>query len=118
MGRDDHGRGAGDAGAGGIGGNPGAFTTDGNNSGDSPGATQADLVTTSVRAGLAGERLLRGSVITVATSEAGVVTLVGSVPNNFARNAANDVARGTPGVTVVNNQLRLLISSPSAPAPQ
>jgi hypothetical protein len=98
-------------------GNPGAFTSDGNNSGTTPGATQADLVTASVRAGLAGDRVLRGSVITVATSDTGVVTLVGSVPNNFARNAANDIARAMPGVAMVNNQLRLLIQAPNAPAP-
>ena len=100
------------------GGNPGAFTSDGNNSGNAPGATQADLVTASVRAGLAGDRVLRGSVITVATSDTGLVTLTGSVPNNFARNAANDIARATPGVGMVNNQLRLVIASPSAPTRQ
>ena len=97
---------------------PGARTTGAYTNGNTPSAGVSDTVTTNVRAALEGDRLLRGSTITVATSEQGVVTLVGSVPNVTAKREAAEAARGTPGVVEVNDMLRLLITSPNAPAPQ
>lgn len=96
--------------------NPGARTVGSYSYGNAPSAGFADTVTTNVRAGLEGDRLLRGSVITVATSDNGVVTLVGSVPNVTAQREAGAIAEGTPGVVQVTNMLRLDISSPQAPA--
>jgi hypothetical protein len=96
--------------------NPGAFTTGAYSNGNTPGAGISDTVTTNVRAALEGDRLLRGSTITVATSERGVVTLVGSIPNVTAGQEAEQLAHGTPGVVQVTNMLRLEISSPQAPA--
>ena len=96
--------------------NPGASTVGAYSNGNTPSAGVADTVTTNVRAGLEGDRLLRGSVITVATSDTGVVTLVGSVPNVTAQREAGAIAEGTPGVVQVTNMLRLDISSPQAPA--
>jgi len=96
---------------------PGARTTGAYSNGNTPSASISDTVTTTVRSALEGDRLLRGSIITVNTSENGVVTLVGSVPNVTARGQAGELARATPGVVSVNNMLRLLSSSPQAPAP-
>jgi osmotically-inducible protein OsmY len=97
---------------------PGARTTGAYSNGDTPSAGVTDTVTTNVRSALAGDKLLKGAVITVATSQNGVVTLVGSVPNVTAKSEAKELARGTPGVLEVNDMLRLDISSPNAPAPQ
>jgi osmotically-inducible protein OsmY len=97
---------------------PGAKTTGAYSNGDTPSAGVADTVTTNVRAGLEGDRVLKGSLITVNTNEQGVVTLVGSVPSVTAKREATEIAHGTPGVVQVNDMLRLLISSPNAPAPQ
>jgi len=94
----------------------GARTAGSYSNGNTPSAGVADTVTTNVRAGLEGDRLLRGSVITVATSDNGVVTLVGSVPSVTAQREAGAIAEGTPGVVQVTNMLRLDISSPQAPA--
>ena len=96
---------------------PGARTTGAYSRGNTPSAGLSDTVTTNVRAALQGDRLLRGAVITVATSENGVVTLVGSVPSVTAKRQAVELATGTPGVLSVIDQLRLDISSPAAPAP-
>lgn len=94
----------------------GARTTGAYSNGSTPSASVPDTVTTNVRAALEGDRLLRGSTITVATSDQGAVTLVGSVPSVTAKSEAEELARGTPGVVSVNNMLRLDISSPQAPA--
>src|SRR5215831_11216350 len=96
---------------------PGARTTGAYSNGNTPSASISDTVTTTVRSALEGDRLLRGSIITVNTSENGVVTLVGSVPNVTARGQAGELARATPRVVSDNNMLRLLSSSPQAPAP-
>jgi hypothetical protein len=95
---------------------PGARTSGAYSNGNTPSAGLSDTVTTNVRAGLAGDRLLRGAVITVATSPAGKVTLVGTVPNVTAKQEANEIAKGTPGVTEVNDQMRLPVTSPQAPS--
>jgi osmotically-inducible protein OsmY len=52
------------------------------------------------------------------TSNDGVVTLAGAVPSNVAREQAVTVARSTPGVTQVEDLLRLPASSPEAPEPR
>lgn len=97
---------------------PGARTTGAYENGNWAGASPADTVTTNVRAQLAGDRLLKGAVITVATSPNGVVTLVGDVPSVTAKTEAVALARATPGVAEVRDQLRLEISSPDAPSPR
>jgi osmotically-inducible protein OsmY len=97
---------------------PGARTTGAYTNGNTPSAGLTDTVTTNVRAVLEGDKLLKGAVITVATSEKGVVTLVGSVPNVTAKREAVESARGTPGVVEVQDMLRFDVSSPNAPAPQ
>ncbi len=97
---------------------PGARTTGAYTNGNTPSAGLSDTVTTNVRAALEADRLVSGSVITVATSEKGVVTLVGSVPNVTAKREAVETARGTPGVLEVTDMLRFDASSPNAPAPQ
>jgi hyperosmotically inducible periplasmic protein len=48
-------------------------------------------------------------------SKYGVVTLAGTVPTDFARRQALELARTTPGVRLLDNQLQLDISSPQAP---
>jgi len=94
----------------------GARTKGAYSNGDTPGTAIADTVTTNVRAQLESDRLLRGSTITVNTSEQGVVTLVGSIPNVTASQRAAEIARETPGVVSVTNMLRLLVTSPQAPS--
>jgi osmotically-inducible protein OsmY len=97
---------------------PGARTNGAYDDGTRAGASPSDTVTTNVREQLAGDRLLKGAVITVATSPSGVVTLVGDVPSVTAKSEAVALARGTPGVVEVRDQLRLDISSPNAPSPR
>jgi osmotically-inducible protein OsmY len=97
---------------------PGAQTTGAYTNGSMPGPSPADTVTTNVRGQLAGDRLLKGAMITVATSPDGVVTLVGDVPSVTAKTEAVSLARATPGVAEVKDHLRLDISSPEAPAPR
>jgi osmotically-inducible protein OsmY len=72
-------------------------------------------ITAEIQAKMEANKLLRSAQITIATSD-GKVTLVGSVPNQFARTAALDAARGTPGVVLIDDQLRFDIRSPTAPA--
>lgn len=94
---------------------PGARTTGTYSSGDTPGTTRSDLVTSNVRAQLAGDAALKGANINVSTSDEGVVTLVGSVPSVTAQREAVEIASSTAGAAAVNNQLRLVIASPQAP---
>ncbi len=93
----------------------GARTTGTYSSGDTPGTTRSDLVTSNVRAQLAGDRALKGSSINVSTSDEGVVTLTGSVPSVTAQREAVELTSNTAGAAVVNNQLRLVYTSPQAP---
>ena len=96
---------------------PGAKTSAVYANGATPGPTGSDTVTANVRARLASDTLLKGAVITVATSRTGVVTLVGDVPSAIAKSEAVALARATPGAADVDDELRLNVSSPSAPAP-
>ena len=95
---------------------PGAKTQGAYSNGNTPSAGVADAVTNNVRAGLAEDKLLQGAVLTVATSPAGKVTLVGTVPNITAKQQANEIAKKTPGVTEVDDQMRLPVTSPQAPS--
>ena len=72
------------------------------------------MITAVIQAKLESIKLLRQAQVTIATTN-GVVTLVGTVPSDFARVQALDAVRGTPGVTRVDDHLRLDVSSPEAP---
>jgi hyperosmotically inducible protein len=71
-------------------------------------------ITADIQARLEKIQVLRNSQVTIATKD-GTVTLTGTVPNVFAKDKALEAVRATPGVAVVNDQLRLEISSPQAP---
>ena len=92
----------------------------GNRGADTSGrasATATDAaVTSGVRARLANDRLLKGATVAV-DAIGGVVTLSGSVPADTAHTEARDVARGTPGVVAVKDDLRIDVAAPEAPAP-
>jgi hyperosmotically inducible protein len=78
-----------------------------------PAVTDASI-TANIHAKMEEMKLLHRAQVTIATQD-GVVTLTGTVPNDFARDQALEAARSTPGVVRLNDQLRLDISSPSAP---
>jgi osmotically-inducible protein OsmY len=69
--------------------------------GDKAGDTS---VTTRVKAGFSGEKLLQDAAIDVDTTDR-VVTLRGTVGSNAAKARAGEIARSTSGVTRVVNQL-------------
>ena len=75
-----------------------------------------DMLTSKVTQRLKEDRLLKEAEIFVQTS-GGVVTLAGSVPSELAHSEAVEVTRAMPGVSHVEDQLRVLISSPDAPEP-
>jgi hyperosmotically inducible protein len=77
--------------------------------------TADDAITTTIKAKLADNKILRSSQVTIASTN-GVVTLVGTVASPFARDQVLEAARSTPGVVRIDDQLRFDISSPSAPA--
>jgi len=77
-------------------------------------ATSDATITAAIIAKLEGNKVVANSQVTVATMN-GVVTLVGTVPNDFARDQILDATRSTAGVTKVDDHLRLDISSPQAP---
>jgi osmotically-inducible protein OsmY len=76
-----------------------------------------EALTAQIKERLQRNRLFRQADIFVQT-HAAVVTLAGSVPSEIAHSEALDLARKTPGVLGVEDQLRVLISSPDAPAPE
>ena len=61
-------------------------------------------VTTRVKSGFSGEKLLEDSAIDVDTTDQ-IVTLKGTVASNAAKARAEDIARSTEGVTRVVNQI-------------
>lgn len=73
-----------------------------------------DAITTSVKGRLLADSDLRRLDLSVTTSN-GVVTLAGTVPSNEIRREAADLARKTPGVARVDDQMRVLGSTPSDP---
>jgi len=72
-------------------------------------------ITADVKARLDASQMLRHADIDIVTA-AGVVTLVGVVPSDFARAQAVELAKSTPGVVRVDNMLRLNVASPEAPS--
>ena len=71
-------------------------------------------ITTKIKTEILANTDLRRSDISVATNN-GVVTLTGTVPSQEMRQLAVDLARHTGGVTHVQDQLRVLGSTPSDP---
>jgi hyperosmotically inducible protein len=80
-----------------------------------PPAVPDSAITADIHAKLEQIRLLRQAQVTIATKD-GVVTLVGTIPSEFARTQALDAARAVPGVVRVDDKLRLDVSSPQAPS--
>jgi hyperosmotically inducible periplasmic protein len=74
--------------------------------GDKMGDTS---ITTRVKAGFTGEKLLQDTAIDVDTTDH-VVTLKGTVASNAAKARAEEIARSTDGVTRVVNQI--VVSEP------
>src|SRR5579862_4346014 len=62
-----------------------------------------DAVTTSIKARLYSEPLLKSASVDVAAKD-GIVTLSGQVPDDAARLAAEHIAATTPGVKTVVDQ--------------
>lgn len=72
-------------------------------------------ITADIKTKLENNKLLRNERISVVSTN-GVVTLIGTVPSELARDEAVEAARSTPGVVRVDDDgLRLDISSPNAP---
>jgi hyperosmotically inducible protein len=78
-----------------------------------PAMTDASI-TSDIRGRLEQNKLLRNSQVTIVAKD-GVVTVTGTVASDFARDKVMEAVRSTPGVVRVEDQLRLDISSPSAP---
>jgi len=57
---------------------------------------------------------LKNAQVIISTQN-GKVTLVGEMPTEFSRDQMLQIARTTPGVAIIDNQLRLAGSSPNAP---
>jgi hyperosmotically inducible periplasmic protein len=72
-------------------------------------------ITSDIKAKMDASQMLKHSEIDIVTA-AGVVTLVGVVPSDFARARAVELAKSTPGVVRVDNMLRLNVASPEAPS--
>jgi osmotically-inducible protein OsmY len=68
-------------------------------------ASHRSLLTTKVKARLAGDSGLRGSDIEVETGADGVVTLWGTVPSDEARTRALELARTTEGIRRVHDEM-------------
>jgi osmotically-inducible protein OsmY len=66
-------------------------------------------ITTKVKAQYVGVDALKGSDITVTTTDDGVVTLTGTVPNELARARAIDIARTTKGVRRVVDSMKTFV---------
>jgi BON domain len=71
-------------------------------------------ITANIKAKLLANVLLRNAQVTIATTN-GKVTLWGMVPSDTARTEALEAARTTPGVLIIDDMLRLPVSSPQAP---
>ena len=72
-------------------------------------------ITAGIKARIDADKLFRNAQLIVSTSN-GHVTLSGMVTNDFAHEEALHIARTTVGVVRIDDQLRMEISSPSAPA--
>ena len=76
-----------------------------------------DAVTTSIKAKLYSEPLLRSATVDVSAKE-GIVTLTGQVPDDAARLAAQHIAATTPGVKTVVDQTTMAPPPPANTAGQ
>lgn len=74
-----------------------------------------DAVTTSIKAKLYSEPLLRAASVDV-TAKDGIVTLTGQVPDDAARLAAQHIAATTPGVKTVVDQTTMAPPPPATTA--
>jgi hypothetical protein len=75
-----------------------------------PAITDATIAQT-IKAKLEDKPMLRNAQIDV-ISKQGVVTVVGTVHTEFARDDVFEAVRSTPGVLRVDDQLRIDVSSP------
>jgi hypothetical protein len=73
-------------------------------------------ITTDIQAKLFSSAQVKSAPLDVATSN-GIVTLSGEVPSDAARLEAFKIAADTPGVTKVNDQMKVALAQP-APAPE
>jgi hypothetical protein len=71
-------------------------------------------ITAAIKARIDANKLFRNAQLIVSTSN-GHVTLSGMVTNDFAHEEALRIARTTVGVVEIDDQIRMEISSPSAP---
>jgi len=71
-------------------------------------------ITAGIKARMDANKLFRNAQLIVSTSN-GHVTLSGMVTNDFAHEEALHIARTTIGVVEIDDQIRMEISSPSAP---
>jgi hypothetical protein len=74
-----------------------------------------DAVTTSIKAKLYSEPLLKSASVDV-TAKDGIVTLTGQVPDDAARFAAQHIAATTPGVKTVVDQTAMAPPPPASTA--
>ena len=72
-------------------------------------------ITSTIMAKLESIKVMRNAQLTIETKN-GVVTAWGSLPNGFALDQAREAIRSTLGVTRIDDQLRLDVSSPEAPS--
>ena len=72
-------------------------------------------IVASMKTRILENKMLRSAQIII-SSQAGYVTLSGMIANEFAHEEALHIARTTVGVVRIDDQLRMEISSPSAPA--
>ena len=71
-------------------------------------------ITAGIKARIERSSCCRNAQLIVSTSN-GHVTLSGMVTNDFSHEEALQVARTTVGVKVIDDQMRMAVSSPSAP---
>ncbi|HET7106671.1 MAG TPA: BON domain-containing protein [Candidatus Acidoferrum sp.] len=74
-----------------------------------------DAVTTSIKAKLYSEPLLKSAAVDVSSKD-GIVTLTGQVPDDAARLAAQHIAATTPGVKTVVDQTTMAPPPPATTA--
>ena len=74
-----------------------------------------DAVTTSIKAKLYSEPLLKSASVDVSAKD-GIVTLIGQVPDDAARLAAQHIAATTPGVKTVIDQTTMAPPPPATTA--
>jgi len=78
-----------------------------------PAITDA-TITSTIKARLQDDKLLKNAQVTFFSTN-GFVTVVGMVPSSFAYDNVMEAVRSTPGVVRVDDQLRIEVSSPTAP---